>query len=74
MLVESEDIAVSIEEAYKYLELKNKAHSNIIISALKNYNNKILAKGYLRKVNRIEVYTLSSDTFSARARLKISYV
>jgi hypothetical protein len=73
MLVESKDIAVSIEEAYKYLELKNKAYSNIVISALKNYNNKILAKGCLRKVNRIEVYTLSGDTFLARARLKISY-
>jgi hypothetical protein len=66
-------VAVIAVEVYKVLELKNKAYSNIIISACKNYNNKMLAKGYLRKVNRIEVYTLSSDTLLARARLKISY-
>jgi hypothetical protein len=60
-------------EVYKVLELKNKAYSNIIISARKNYNNKMLAEGCLRKANRIEVYTPSNDTLLARARLEISY-
>jgi hypothetical protein len=71
--VQSKDIAVIAAEVYKVLKLKNKAYSNIIINTRKNYNNKILAKSYLRKVNRIEVYTLSSNTLLARARLKISY-
>jgi hypothetical protein len=66
-------VAVIAVEVYKVLEFKNKAYSNIVISARKNYNNKILAEGCLRKVNRIEVYTLSGDTLLARARLKISY-
>jgi hypothetical protein len=71
--VQSKDIAIIAAEVYKVLKLKNKAHSNIIINARKNYNNKMLAKGCLRKANRIEIHTLSSDTLLARARLKISY-
>jgi hypothetical protein len=66
-------VAVIAVEVYKVLEFKNKAYSNIVISARKNYNNKMLAEGCLRKANRIEVYTLSGDTLLARARLKISY-
>jgi hypothetical protein len=71
--VQSKDIAIIVAKVYKVLKLKNKAYSNIIINARKNYNNKMLAKGCLRKANRIEVYTLSSNTLLARARLKISY-
>jgi hypothetical protein len=71
--VRSEDMAVVAAEVYKVLKLENKAHSNIVINARKNYNNKMLAEGCLRKANRIEVYTLSSDTLLARARLEISY-
>jgi hypothetical protein len=66
-------VAVVAVEVYEVLELENEAHSDIIISARKNYNNKMLAEGCLRKANRIEVYTLSGDTLLARARLKISY-
>jgi hypothetical protein len=33
----------------------------------------MLAKGCLRKANRIEIHTPSSNTLLARARLKISY-
>jgi hypothetical protein len=71
--VQSEDVAVVAAEVYKVLKLKNKAHSNIVINARKNYNNKMLAKDCLRKANRIEVYTLSGNTLLARACLKISY-
>jgi hypothetical protein len=69
----SEDVAVIAAEVHKVLELENEAYSNIVISARKNYNNKMLAEGYSRKANRIEVHTPSDDTLSARARLKISY-
>jgi hypothetical protein len=66
-------MAVMAAEVYEVLELKNEAYSNIVISARKNYNNEMLAEGCLRKVNRMEVYTLSDDTLLARARLEISY-
>jgi hypothetical protein len=66
-------VAVVAAEVYEVLELENKAYSDIVISARKNYNNKMLAEGCSRKVNRIEVHTPSNNTLSARARLEISY-
>jgi GTP cyclohydrolase FolE2 len=71
--VRSEDVAVVAAEVYEVLKLENEAHGDIVINARKNYNNEMLAEDCLRKANRMEVHTPSGDTFSARARLEISY-